>query len=79
MSASKTVLEQALTLPRGERAEVARELIASLDGPEDDGVEAAWLDEAERRQREAATGAVALEDWSEVRERIAVELRSARR
>ena len=79
MSASKAVLDQALKLPRDQRAGVARELIASLDDPAEEGVEGAWLDEAERRQREAAAGTVPLEDWSEVRERIASRLRSLRR
>jgi putative addiction module component (TIGR02574 family) len=35
-----------------ERIELIRALIADLDGPEDDGVEQAWLEEAERRHRE---------------------------
>ena len=35
-----------------DRAELIRTLIADLDGPEDDGVEQAWLEEAERRHRE---------------------------
>jgi len=35
-----------------ERAELIRTLLADLDGPEDDGVDQAWLDEAEKRHRE---------------------------
>lgn len=41
-----------------ERAELIRSLIAYLDGPEDAGVEQAWLDEAERRHRELLDGKV---------------------
>ena len=41
-----------------ERAELIRTLIADLDGPEDDGVEQAWLDEAEKRHRELIDGKV---------------------
>lgn len=38
----------------------------------------AWLDEAERRQREAADDPDAVEDWVDVRQRIAERLRGAR-
>jgi putative addiction module component (TIGR02574 family) len=41
-----------------EKVELIRTLIADLDGPEDDGVEQAWLDEAERRHRELIDGKV---------------------
>ena len=41
-----------------ERAELIRSLIADLDGPEDAGVEQAWLEEAERRHRELLDGKV---------------------
>ena len=35
-----------------------RSLIAELDGPADAGVEAAWLQEAQRRHREVVEGKV---------------------
>ena len=41
-----------------ERAALIRTLLADLDGPEDEGVEQAWLDEAERRYRELIDGTV---------------------
>jgi len=41
-----------------EKAELIRALIAELDGPEEEGVEQAWLEEAERRQRELLDGKV---------------------
>src|ERR1700674_5673631 len=41
-----------------DRAELIRALIADLDGPEDVGVEQAWLEEAERRHRELIDGKV---------------------
>ena len=41
-----------------EKAELIRSLLADLDGPEDAGVEQAWLDEAERRHRELLDGKV---------------------
>lgn len=41
-----------------ERAELIRSLIADMDGPEDDGVEHAWLEEAERRHQDLIDGNV---------------------
>jgi putative addiction module component (TIGR02574 family) len=41
-----------------ERTELIRALIADLDGPGDDGVEQAWLQEAERCHRELIDGKV---------------------
>jgi putative addiction module component (TIGR02574 family) len=40
------------------RAALIRSLIADLDGPEDDAVQQAWLEEAERRHRELVEGKV---------------------
>ena len=57
-----------------ERAELAAELLASLDGPADPDAEAAW--EAEIAQRVAAieAGVVRLEPWDEVKRRIEREI-----
>lgn len=41
-----------------DRADLIRALIGELDGPPDAGVDRAWLEEARRRQRELASGAV---------------------
>ena len=41
-----------------EKADLIRSLIAELDGPADAGIEAAWLEEAQRRHREIAEGKV---------------------
>ncbi len=78
MSSSKTLLDEALRLPPSDRAAIARELIASLDGPPDANVEEAWLVEVERREQEMSAGTAKLEEWSVVRERIATRLRSIR-
>ncbi|MEX0879649.1 MAG: addiction module protein [Thermoanaerobaculia bacterium] len=45
----ETLLESALELPTGDRARIATELIASLDGQAEAGVEAAWIAEVDRR------------------------------
>ena len=41
-----------------DRMDLIRSLIAELDGPADAGVEAAWLEEAQRRHREVVEGKV---------------------
>ena len=47
------VLEEALELCAEERAELAAELLSSLDGPADAESEAAWLEEIQRRAARA--------------------------
>ena len=54
------------------------ELIASLDDPADDGVEAAWLAEVERRLQEVDRGTAKCEPWEAVRARIAARLHANR-
>lgn len=66
-------MREALTLPIDERADVAAELLASLDdAPADDRVEveAAWAREIERRARRVMSGESAGESWTDVRARI---------
>lgn len=50
---ARKLLHDAMELPLPERAELAADLLASLDGEPDDAVEAAWAAEIERRAREA--------------------------
>lgn len=67
------VLRDALTLSVEERADVAAELLASLDeAPPDDPaeVEAAWAREIERRARRVMSGESAGEPWEDVRARV---------
>jgi len=64
------VLADALRLEPDSRAEVAAELLASLDGPADSDAEAAWDAEIERRIAAIEAGTVRLEPWSEVKRRI---------
>ena len=71
MSKSKaSVLADALRLDDGARAELAAELLASLDGPADPDAEAAWHAEIERRIEAIERGTIALEPWDEVKRRI---------
>ena len=50
---ARKLLHDAMDLPVSERAELAADLLASLDGDPDAEVEAAWASEIERRAREA--------------------------
>ena len=67
------VLQQALALPVQERADVAAELLASLDEAppsKQNEVEAAWAREIERRARRVMSGESAGEPWEDVRARV---------
>lgn len=76
---SEELLETALGLPAAERAKLARELLRSLDQPEDPDVEQQWLDVIVRRAQELADGTVEPVDWDVARERISRRLRERRR
>ena len=65
-----SVLADALRLDDDSRAELAAELLASLDGPADPDAEGAWDAEIERRIAAIETGTIPLEPWEEVRRRI---------
>jgi len=64
------VLADALRLKPDARAEVAAELLASLDGPSDPDADAAWDAEIERRIKAIEAGTIRLEPWAEVKRRI---------
>ena len=61
------LLDEALQLDPSERAVVAAELLASLDGEPDDDVEAAWAAEIERRAARARAGEAG-RPWVEARQ-----------
>jgi putative addiction module component (TIGR02574 family) len=66
----ESVLADALRLDAAGRAEIATELLASLDAPVDPAAEAAWAAEIQRRVAELDAGAAKLESWDDVRRRI---------
>jgi putative addiction module component (TIGR02574 family) len=68
--AAEKLLEDALKLELPERAKLATELLASLDGEPDADVEAAWAAEVERRAARARSGADTGRPWAEARDRI---------
>jgi putative addiction module component (TIGR02574 family) len=66
-STARKLLEDALSLPIADRAELAADLLASLDGEADADVEAAWAAEIERRARDARTDPDDDVSWESVR------------
>lgn len=72
--ATEAVLAEALRLDVKARAEIASELLASLDGPADPGAEQAWAEEIERRVKALEAGTEPLESWNDVKRRIASQV-----
>jgi putative addiction module component (TIGR02574 family) len=72
---AQKVLDDALDLSDEERAEVAFELVASLDGPADPGAEAAWAAEIDRRARSVHADPEGGQDWQAARAEIEMKLR----
>ncbi len=68
------VREHALALNEQERAELARDLVASLDGPRDPDLNTAWDIELCRRINEIESGHAALLEPSEVLARARARL-----
>jgi putative addiction module component (TIGR02574 family) len=76
---AQELLREALALPIDERADLAAELLASLDGtgtenPAD--VEAAWAAEIEKRARRVLAWESEGRPWEDVRARADAELRT---
>jgi len=65
---AQKVLHEALRLELSDRAELAAELLASLDGEPDEDVEAAWAAEIERRAARARSGEDVGRPWAEARD-----------
>jgi hypothetical protein len=64
----------ALALPEEERLELASELLASDEDPQDDAWQEAWIVELERRERAVSDGGPEGSEWSEVRVRLLAQL-----
>lgn len=67
---ARKILDGALRLSVPQRAEVAAELLASLDGEPESDVEAAWAEEIERRIQRIRSGQSSGRSWAKVRERF---------
>ena len=77
-AAMQQLKAQVLKLPEEERAELVHDVIASLDGPGEDGVEEAWAEEITRRIHEIRAGTVQTVDAAEVMARIAARVRGSK-
>jgi len=71
------IRHDAMSLPLGERAELARDLIASLDGPPDMDARNEWDKEICRRVNEIRSGQAILLEPDEVLSRIRARLKRA--
>jgi len=69
-SIPKDLYERAMSLNDQDRAELVGLLLETLDTREESGVEAAWLEEIDRRVAELDSGKVESVPWSEVRARV---------
>ena len=77
-SETETILREALALPDEERADLAAQLIASLDSPEVEDpatIGTVWAAELERRARRVLSGEPPAADWDTVRGRVADDLK----
>ena len=71
---AQAVLADALRLDSVARAELAAELLASLDGPADSDAGSAWNAEIDRRIEAIEAGTIRLEPWEQVKRRIEKDL-----
>ena len=69
-SALEKVRADALNLPESDRAELAQDLMASLDGPADPDADKAWDAEILRRLAEIDAGTARLIDRDEFSKRM---------
>lgn len=65
------ILKDALALPTEARAALAGSLLESLDIEVDEGAEAAWATEVNRRVAELDSRSVKTIPWAELRRRLA--------
>ena len=65
----RELLQKALALPENERAELAGNLISSLDATVDQDVDAAWQQEVVRRLQDIQSGKVDTVSWQEVQQK----------
>ncbi len=75
---AEALLEDALTLPEDERAEIAGMLLESLGAAPEAGVEDAWREEVAARVEALDAGGVELTPWQEIRDRFLARLSERR-
>ncbi|HXH95046.1 MAG TPA: addiction module protein [Thermoanaerobaculia bacterium] len=70
MKDTAALLDQVLSLPENDRAEMATRILESLDPEVQRDVDEAWAVEIERRCAAVDAGTLATSDWKDVRARI---------
>jgi putative addiction module component (TIGR02574 family) len=70
MKHTAALLDQVLSLPENDRAEMATRILESLDPEAQRDVDEAWAVEIERRCAAVDAGTLATSDWKDVRARI---------
>ena len=70
MKDAAALLDQVLSLPENDRAEMAARILESLDPEVQRDVDEAWAVEIERRCAAVDAGTLATSDWKDVRARI---------
>ncbi len=70
MKDTAALLDQVLSLPENDRAEMATKILESLDPEVQRDVDEAWAVEIERRCAAVDAGTLATSDWKDVRARI---------
>jgi putative addiction module component (TIGR02574 family) len=70
MKETTALLEEVLSLPEHDRAEIATRLLESLDPEAQEEVDEAWAAEIERRCAAVDAGTLGTSDWKDVRARI---------
>jgi putative addiction module component (TIGR02574 family) len=74
----RELFREASELSESDRAELAGRLLQTLHGEPDEGVEAAWAEEIERRIRQIDSGEVKTIPWEEVRAKLYARLNDRR-
>ncbi len=74
MKSAQAVLDDALRLDADARADVAAEILASLDGPGDPDSDAAWAIEIARRVAAVEGDTATLEPWESAKRRFEREI-----
>ena len=77
-SMAKRIITEGMNLSSSERAQIAEELISSLDKQPDEEVEKAWQAEINRRIDEVESGKVQCIPWEEVLEKLRANARAQR-
>jgi|HubBroStandDraft_1064217.scaffolds.fasta_scaffold191939_2 putative addiction module component (TIGR02574 family) len=70
------ILPKLLKLPSEQRAELATQLIRSLDESEDSDAAQAWSREVSKRANDVKSGRVKTVSWAKARKRLEAKLRA---